>query len=376
MRSLGLGKFNIEGLPMNKPVLEAQLQSAVPAPKPRRRPGRRIFVMAALVAAAALVASYGIYWWNVGRWMQTTDDAYVGGNTAPLATQVAGFVTEILFNDNQFVHQGQPLIRIDPRLYKAAVERADSNLQQQKATLENLHARYTLQQSTIAQAEADLAGKNAAATFASLDAKRYQALALSASGSEQNAQKATAANEQARASVDAATATLAAAKQQLTVISTQIAQAEAAVEAAKADLATAQLNLGYTEIRSPVDGFVGNRAAQVGAYVAAGAYLVAVIPSKGLWVDANFKEDQLRKMKSGQKAKVVADVASDKAIEGSIASLAPATGAVFSVIPPENATGNFTKIVQRVPVRIKLDDANVILRPGLSTTVTVDTRPE
>lgn len=376
MQRLGPGKFNIEGQPMNKPVTEAQLQSAVPAPKPRRPPSRRMFVMAASAAAAVLVASYGIYWWNVGRWMQTTDDAYVGGNTAPLATQVAGFVTEILFNDNQFVHRGQPLIRIDPRLYKAAVERADANLRQQKATLENLHARYTLQQSTIAQAEADLAGKTAAATFASLDAKRYQALALSASGSEQNAQKATAANDQAKASVDAAAATLAAAKQQLTVISTQITQAEAAVEAAKADLATAQLNLGYTEIRSPVDGFVGNRAAQVGAYVAAGAYLVAVVPSKGLWVDANFKEDQLRKMKSGQKAKVVADVASDKAIAGTIASLAPATGAVFSVIPPENATGNFTKIVQRVPVRIKLDDASGLLRPGLSTTVTVDTRPE
>jgi membrane fusion protein, multidrug efflux system len=361
---------------MNKPVSEAQLQSAIPTLRPPRRPSRRTFVTAASAAAVIVIASYGVYWWNVGRWMQTTDDAYVGGNTAPLATQVSGFVTEILFDDNQFVRQGQPLIRIDPRLYKAAVDRADANLDQQKSTLENLHARYTLQQSTIAQAEADLAGKNAAATFASLDAKRYQALAQSSSGSEQNSQKATAANDQAKASVDSATATLAAARQQLTVIRTQIAQAEAAIEAAKADLATAQLNLGYTEIRSPVDGFVGNRAAQIGAYVANGAYLVAVIPSKGLWVDANFKEDQLRKMKSGQKARVVADVASDKAIEGTIASLAPATGAVFAVIPPENATGNFTKIVQRVPVRIKLDDASGILRPGLSTTVTVDTRPE
>ena len=361
---------------MNKPVSEIQLQSAVPAPKPPRRLNRRTVLMAASLAAAILVVAYGTYWWNVGRWMQTTDDAYVGGNTAPLATQVAGFVTEILFDDNQLVRQGQPLIRIDPRLYQAAVERSAANLEQQKATLENLHARYTLQQSAISQAEADLAGKTAAAAFASLDAKRYQALALSSSGSEQNAQKATAANDQAKASVDGATATLAAARQQLTVIRTQIAQAEAAIDAAKADLATAQLNLGYTEIRSPVDGFVGNRAAQVGAYVANGAYLVSVIPSKGLWVDANFKEDQLRKMRSGQKAKVVADVASDRAIEGTIASLAPATGATFSVIPPENATGNFTKIVQRVPVRIRLDDTSGVLRPGLSTTVTVDTRPE
>jgi membrane fusion protein (multidrug efflux system) len=361
---------------MNKPVPEIQLQSAVPTPKPPRRLSRRTVLTAASLVAAILAAAYGTYWWNVGRWMQTTDDAYVGGNTAPLATQVSGFVTEILFDDNQFVRQGQSLIRIDPRLYQAAVERAAANLEQQKATLENLRARYTLQQSAISQAEADLAGKTAAEAFAILDAKRYQALALSSSGSEQNAQKATAANDQAKASVDGATATLAAAKQQLTVIRTQIAQAEAAIDAAKADLATAQLNLGYTEIRSPVDGFVGNRAAQVGAYVANGAYLVSVIPSKGLWVDANFKEDQLRKMRSGQRAKVVADVASDRTIEGTIASLAPATGATFSVIPPENATGNFTKIVQRVPVRIKLDDTNGVLRPGLSTTVTIDTRPE
>ncbi len=360
---------------MNKPVSEAQLQSAVPTAKPPRRPSRRAALIALPLAGVVLVVSYGTYWWNVGRWMQTTDDAYVGGNIAPLATQVSGFVTDILFKDNQFVRQGQLLIRIDPRLYQAAVERSAANLEQQKATLENLRARYTLQQSTISQAEADLAGKTAAATFASLDAKRYQALALSSSGSEQNAQRATAANDQARASVDAANATLAAAKQQLTVIRTEIAQAEAAIEAAKADLASARLNLGYTEIRSPVDGFVGNRAAQIGAYVPSGAYLVSIIPTEGLWVDANFKENQLGKMKPGQKATVVADVASNKVIEGTIASLAPATGAVFSVIPPENATGNFTKIVQRVPVRIRLDATNGMLRPGLSTTVTVDTRP-
>jgi membrane fusion protein (multidrug efflux system) len=285
-------------------------------------------------------------------------------------------VTDILCDDNQFVRQGQLLVRIDPRLYKAAVERSAAMLQQQKASLDNLHARYTLQQSTIAQAEADLAGKTAAASFASIDAKRYEALAKSSSGSEQNAQKSAATDDQARASVEGAKATLAAAKQQITVITTQIAQAEASIEAAKADLATAQLNLGYTEIRSPVDGFVGNRAAQVGAYVANGAYLISVIPANGLWVDANFKEDQLRQMKPGQKALVIADVASDKKLEGTVASLAPATGAVFSIIPPENATGNFTKIVQRVPVRIKLDDKTGILRPGLSTTVTVNTRPD
>jgi Barrel-sandwich domain of CusB or HlyD membrane-fusion len=147
---------------------------------------------------------------------------------------------------------------------------------------------------------------------------------------------------------------------------------------AKADLETARLNLGYTEICSPIDGYVGNRAAQVGAYVANGAYLVSVIPAHGLWVDANFKEDQLAEMRPGQPATIVADVLPGRAFRGHVESLAPGTGAVFSVIPPENATGNFTKIVQRVPVRIALDDGAASLgelRPGLSTTVSVDTKP-
>jgi membrane fusion protein (multidrug efflux system) len=149
------------------------------------------------------------------------------------------------------------------------------------------------------------------------------------------------------------------------------------VAQAQADLETARLNLGYTEIRSPIDGYVGNRAAQDGAYVSGGAYLLSVIPAHGLWVDANFKEDQLARMKPGQAATVVADVLPGHAFHGRVKSLAPGTGAVFSVIPPENATGNFTKIAQRVPVRIALDadDAELPrLRPGLSATVTVDTR--
>ena len=167
-----------------------------------------------------------------------------------------------------------------------------------------------------------------------------------------------------------------AAKQQLTVLDAEIAVAKADVTQAEADQHTAELNLGYTDIRSPIDGYVGNRAAQVGAYVAGGAYLVTIIPSHDLWVDANFKESQLEHMIPGQAATVVADVLPNHVFRGHVLTVAPATGAVFSVIPPENATGNFTKIVQRVPVRIKLDDDPMLrgLRPGLSTNVDVDTR--
>ena len=200
---------------------------------------------------------------------------------------------------------------------------------------------------------------------------------MTPAGSRQNAERTQAAGAAARANSEAAADAVAAARQQLSVLNAAIAEARAGVAQAEADLETARLNLGYTEIRSPIDGYIGNRAAQVGAYVASGAYLLSVIPARGLWVDANFKEDQLRPMRPGQPATVFADVLPGKVFHGHVQSLAPGTGAIFSVIPPENATGNFTKIVQRVPVRIALDDGDATLgelRPGLSTTVSVDTR--
>ena len=250
-------------------------------------------------------------------------------------------------------------------------------VQNQTAALANLHAKYTLQQSMIDQAEADLLAKEADARYARQDAARYHALALTTFGTVQNDQKAFAADRKAEATVRSGTAGLDAARQQLTVIDTQITETHASLAQAQADLRTAELNLGYTQIRSPVDGYVGNRGAQIGAYTTIGTALLSIVPAHGLWVDANFKEDQLARMRPGERASFVADVLPGRKFTGRVLSLAPATGAVFSVIPPENATGNFTKIVQRVPVRIAVDDSDAtlgLLRPGLSTTVSVDTR--
>jgi membrane fusion protein (multidrug efflux system) len=161
------------------------------------------------------------------------------------------------------------------------------------------------------------------------------------------------------------------------VLDAAVGEAQASLAQAEAELQTAQLNVGYTEIRSPIDGYVGDRSAQVGAYVTAGTHLLSVVPTQGLWVDANFKEDQIGAMHPGDPVKIVLDVIPDQPFHGHVLSLAPATGAVFSVIPPQNATGNFTKIVQRLPVRIALDTDDAtsgLLRPGLSTTASVDTR--
>jgi membrane fusion protein, multidrug efflux system len=361
---------------MTSAVLERD--TTIQPGRPRTWHGRKPLVAAtaALILAAGAVW-YGVDWWTTGRFIESTDDAYVGGNITPIAPHVAGFITEIAVADNQLVHAGQLLARIDPRDYQAADNHAQAVVAARIAALQSLGAQAVLQQSVIHQAEADLDAKTAQATFAHADAVRYEALAHSVAGSRQDAERSLAADQSARAAIAAGQAALSAAQQRLAVIEADTGAAQAAVAQAHSDLQTAQLNLGYTEIRAPIDGYIGNRAAQLGAYVAAGTYLLSVSPAHGLWVDANFKEDQLARMRRGQAATVVADVIPGQALHGHVLSLAPGTGAVFSVIPPENATGNFTKIVQRVPVRIALDDADATLgtlRPGLSTTVRIDTK--
>src|SRR5215470_7615455 len=265
-----------------------------------------------LGCALTLAASgYGTYWWAVDRFFQSTDDSYVGGDVTPISPHIAGFVAEILVNDNERVHAGQLLVRLDDRDVRAAADHAQAVLEQRSATLVSLRAKYELQQSAIQQASADLDAKIAQAGFAKVDADRYRTLALSNYGSRQDAERTSALD------------------------------------------------------------------ARAGAYVSQGAYLLTMVPSEGLWVDANFKEDQLARMKAGQAATIVADTLPGHVFHGRLLSLAPATGAVFSIIPPENATGNFTKIVQRVAVRVALDenDSNLgMIRPGLSTIATVDTR--
>jgi len=344
------------------------------------RAGRRTLLLGALGIALALGgAGFGYRWWTAGRFIETTDDAYAGGNVTAISPHVAGFVARILVADNQHVAAGQLLIRLDNRDFVAALDHAEAVVAQREAALAGLKAKIVVQQSTIRQAEADVAAQAARAAFARGDDVRYRSLALTSAGTGQAAERALAVDREARSAAQAAEAGLAAAKEQLAVLGAETTEARAAVAQAQADLATARLNFGYAEIRSPIDGYIGNRAAQAGMYVSAGAYLLSVIPAHNLWIDANFMEDQLARMAPGQPATVVADARPGQVFHGRVMSLAPGTGAIFSVIPPENATGNFTKIVQRVPVRIALDPGDSSLgklRPGLSATVSVDTRPQ
>jgi membrane fusion protein (multidrug efflux system) len=338
---------------------------------------KRWLVMAA--GAAALLAMIGLCaeWFVGGRYVESTDDAYVGGNVTDIAPQVSGVVSNIAVLDDQFVHKGDLLMQIDNRDFAAALAKARAEVAGDRAALANLDATAVLQASMIAQAEAESLAAQAQAGLARSNRARYASLAAANAGSRQDAQTADANDADARAGVQKAAAALAAARAELDVIATQKAQAQAALQGALADETTAAQNLGYTTIWAPFDGMVGNRSAHLGGYVAAGAQAISIVPASGLWVDANFKEDQLARIRPGERVSIVADIDPDVKITGHVQDLAPASGDIFSVLPAENATGNFTKIVQRVTVRITLDGAAGalgLLRPGLSVTASVDTK--
>jgi membrane fusion protein, multidrug efflux system len=349
--------------------------TAGPAMRPRLVRRIALALGAALVAAAAIVAFS--HWWTTGRYLEETDDAYVGGDVTVIAPKVQGFIATIEVQDNQAVHAGDVLATLDDRDFVAARARAAAQVQGGEAQLQNLAATHQLQLAIIEQARTQVDSADAEWERARLDQQRYGNLVGSAAISRQSFERADPTLKQADAARAHARAALQAAERQLQVLATQQLQAQAALAGARAELQSTDLNLGYTVLRAPIDGVVGNRAARVGGYATAGTRLLSLIPARGLWVDANFKESQLAHMRPGDPATVVADILPGRVLHGHVQSLAPATGSQFSVLPVENATGNFTKIVQRVPVRIVIDAgdaADMPLLPGLSVTAEVDTR--
>jgi membrane fusion protein (multidrug efflux system) len=362
---------------MNSSLSAADMAPASTPEKPKPPLLKRLVL--ALVVIAALIAAvfYGLHWWTTGRFIESTDDAYIGGDVTVIGPKVSGYITELKVIDNQFVHAGDLLVKIDDRDYLATLHKAEGAIAAEEALLANLQATEQLQQAVIGQAKAGIDATSAETVRSRDDNVRYKELASRSAVSLESAQRADATFKTAQANGAKAQASLLAAQRQLDVIATQKQQARAALMQARAERDLAQLNVGYTELRAPIDGVIGNRRARVGAFAGAGTQLLAVVPASGLWVDANFKEDQLAEMLPGQPVSIHADVLPGWVFHGHLDSLAPATGAQFSVLPPENATGNFTKIVQRVPVRVRLDAADNTLgklRPGLSVTAEVDTK--
>jgi membrane fusion protein (multidrug efflux system) len=350
---------------------------AVPptAAPPRRRRLLRLGIVAVVAVGLALG---GNWWFRVGRYMQSTDNAYVQGDIVQLGARIEGDVAELLVADNQAVEAGQPLIRLEERDWRARRDSAAAALAQAEAGIATGRAQIGQQRAQIASTEAQVGQAEAERIRAVADAARYGSLAQSGYGSRENAERTLADRRKAEASEAAARAAAEAARAQLPVLEAQLATAEARRAEAAAQLALAENNLSYTLIRAPFAGIAGNRTAQLGAHVMPGQNLIAVAqPPARQWVTANFKETQLARMHPGQPVRLTLD-AGGHALRGTVLSLSPATGALFSLLPPENATGNFTKIVQRVPVRIALapgQDASV-LRPGLSVEASVDTRDD
>jgi len=285
----------------------------------------------------------------------------------------------LLVTDNQIVKPGEPLVRIDPRDYRAALDQAQADVTSAEANIHNIDAQTTLQQAVINQAQADIASAEGALTFSQQDNARYQELAKTGTGTVQRAQQAAADLREKAAALAHNRASLDQAQKQIAVLQTQRGVAEASLLHNRAALEQAKLNHGYTALVSPFNGAVGDRSVRVGQYVQAGAQLMTIVPmERGIYVVANFKETQIRRMFRGESAEITIDTFSGVHLHGVVDSLSPGSGAQFALLPPENATGNFTKIVQRVPVKILLNDENNMvlgqLRPGLSVNATVDLR--
>jgi membrane fusion protein (multidrug efflux system) len=340
---------------------------------------RSTFVAAGLIGLLTAGTLYGQYWWTTGRFLVSTDDAYLQADNVIISPKVSGYILTVLVTDNQPVHAGKVLARIDDRDYRTALAAAQAGVAAQQASIDNIAQQIGEQQLLITEARATVEADRAALVFARQNFERYTTLSKSGVSTIQSAQQATAVLQQKEAGLDHDTAAVSAAEKQVDVLNTQLAEARAALAQKHAALRQAELNEGYTTITSPVEGTVGARTLRVGQYVHAGTQLMAIVPLQAVYVTANYKETQLTDVRPGQSVTLDVDTFPNATVHGAVNSIAPASGQEFALLPPDNATGNFTKIVQRVPVKISinLDDPLIgQLRPGMSVEPTIDTKPK
>ena len=353
--------------------------AVAPQKASKKRWLRKLLLTGASLIALAGAAHFGWDYWTVGRFEISTDDAYVKADSTTIAPKVSGYIAAVLVGDNESVKAGQVLARIDNRDYGVALDQAKADVAAAKAAVSNKQAALDAQQSVIEAARAALGVDQANHTFAEQDDKRYAHLATTGYGSVQNAQQAASRIAAAKASVARDQASLVTALKQVDVLKAELAQAEATLARSEAAQNQAELNLSYTDIVSPGDGVVGNRTLRVGQYVQAGTQLMSVVPVAQAYIVANYKETQLTDVRPGQPVEIEVDTFPGVAVRGHVDSIAPASGQEFALLPPDNATGNFTKIVQRIPVRIVLDTGSPLagdLRPGMSVYPSIDTKPQ
>ena len=336
---------------------------------------KRLPLIAAAVVGVVLVIG-GVFWWQDKQRWEATENAFVQADTTLISPQVDGYVAEVLVHDNQRVQPGQVLVRLDDADARARLAQAEANLQALIAAVGNVDARAAQEQATVAARAAAVGQAEAQAGLAQAQVDRYGKLAQQGWVSQQRIQTERAGAQTAQAAVAEARAALTAEQRTAAVLGSTREQSVAAVEQARALVEQARIALDRTVIRAPVGGVVGARGVRPGQYVRPGGQLMSVVPLADTYVVANFKETQVGRLRIGQEVEVTADAFPGRRLHGRIDSFAPATGSEFALIPVENATGNFTKITQRVPVRIVIDDAGAALRPGLSVEVKVDLKSD
>ena len=360
----------------------SKVAASEPAPAPvatKKFNFRELLLAGTAVAVLAGAAWYGWDYWTVGQYLVSTDDAYVKADNTTVAPKVSGYLHEVLVGDNERVSAGQVVARIDQRDFIVALDQAKADVAAAGAAITSKQAQLQVQHAVIDAAKATVEVDRAAATFAGQENRRYTDLAATGYGSVQNAQQAQSRIAGAEAAIARDSANLISAQKQADLLNAEIVQANAALARAQALQGQAELNLEYTSIVAPIDGVVGNRSLRTGQFVQAGTQLMSVVPVAGAYVVANFKETQLTDVREGQAVDIAVDMFPGQVVHGHVDSIAPASGQEFALLPPDNATGNFTKVVQRIPVKIALtrdDGAAVELRPGMSVIPTIETKSQ
>jgi membrane fusion protein, multidrug efflux system len=336
------------------------------APSPHGiRPSRRSVVTGAVLFVVAVV---GLYLYVPGFWQVSTDDAYVNAHVMSIVPKVAAYVSKLHVNDNSKVAHDDLLIELDPRDFAVAVDMVTADLKSAEANASNIEAQIKEQQAIVTESQSAVDGDQAVVTFAQQEFDRYNSLATSRVAPVERLQQAESDLAQRRATLQHDLAALEAARAHQAVLQTQLHQTKATIERQQAALAQARLNLSYTQIRATEAGSVANKTVEVGNYVQPGQTLFSIVPDT-LYITANFKETELTNVRPGQRATIRVDAFPGLRLEGRVDSIQRGTGSQFALLPPENATGNFVKVVQRVPVKITFDDPGEALRwisPGMS----------
>ena len=366
-------------------VLSAPAQRApLDLSRARRRlwSGITLVRLVVLIAAGVIVVLFATQW---DRWVglavrQVTDDAYVRGDITPLSAHIEGYVRRVPVDDFQRVKQGEVLVEIEDDDYRARVAQAEADLLGAQAAIENLKAQKAAQHAQVAEAEGAIAATQADVQRTRLEAERQRALLATTFGTRQRVEQADAEAGRFAATLARNQAAFDAQRRQLAVLDTQESQLRAEVKAKQAMVDLAKINLGYTRIVAPVDGMVSERGVRDGQYVHAGTQVITVVPLGNVWIVGNYKETQLTHVVIGQHAEIRVDTFPGVVVNATVDSIAPASGAQFSLLPPDNATGNFTKVVQRIPVKLRIGPDNPLagnLRPGMSVIATIltDTTP-